>query len=385
MRSKRTHTMLTLGLIVFLASSMTPRAAVDLEANGSAALEVVMLAPAAMRTSTSSMPADANERVDRWIEFLTGRNADRTRLWLERSGRYAPHIREQLRLRGMPEDLVYLAFIESGFSPKAHSSAGAAGIWQFMAETGRRYGLEVSRYLDERRDPIESTRAALSYLQELHARFGSWHLAAAAYNTGENRVERILRERVGGRRGDDALFWRIAPHLPRETRDYVPLMLAAQQIAKSPESFGFDGIRYQEPLAFDTAWVPAQVTLELVARAAQVATTSIEDLNPQLHRGVTPPNRAWPVRLPVGTLDRFAAHFNTLYHSERTKLTRDRVAGLQTDATSQPSSSRYHTVRRGENVTVIARRYGLSMRRLLSLNALRMSSRIYPGQRLRLR
>src|SRR5690554_3075524 len=173
-----------------------------------------------------------NDRVEYWIRFLRTRNRDRTRLWLERSGRYAPMIRRELRARGMPEDLVYLALIESGFSPRAYSSAHAVGIWQFIAATARRYGLEVSSYVDERRDPIASTRAALDYLQDLYGRFGSWYLAAAAYNTGENRVERILRQRVGGARGHDSLFWKIDQYLPRETRDYVPLMLAAGHIAK---------------------------------------------------------------------------------------------------------------------------------------------------------
>src|SRR5690606_16951396 len=134
-----------------------------------------------------------NDRVEYWIRFLRTRNRDRTRLWLERSGRYAPMIRRELRARNMPEDLVYLALIESGFSPRAYSRAHAVGIWQFIAGTGRRYGLEISPYVDERRDPIAATRAALDYLQDLYGRFGSWYLAAAAYNTGENRVERILR------------------------------------------------------------------------------------------------------------------------------------------------------------------------------------------------
>ena len=121
----------------------------------------------------------------------------------------------------MPEDLSYLALIESGFSPGATSRAKATGLWRFIAETGRRYGLKVTPYVDERRDHVKATDAALDYLQELRGRFGSWYLAAAAYNSDENRVERILRERTGSARGEEALYWQIAPFLPRETQDYV--------------------------------------------------------------------------------------------------------------------------------------------------------------------
>jgi membrane-bound lytic murein transglycosylase D len=303
-------------------------------------------------------------RVDYWIDFLKGRNYDKTRLWLERSGRYAPMIREQLRARGMPEDLIYLALIESGFSPRAYSRAHASGIWQFIEETGRRYGLRVSDYLDERRDPVKSTTAALDYLQELYARFGSWYLAAAAYNTGENRVDRILRERAGGRRGDDALFWKIAPYLPRETRDYVPLMLAAGHIAKEPDKYGFSGLDYHEPLAFEPVAVPAGTSLRAVARAAEVPFDAVRDLNPQLLLGVTPPGRDWSVRLPPGQGKIYARNADRI-------LAEERLAAIE------------HTVRRGETLSHIANRYGTSVNALRAANVGIQPSRIQVGQRVR--
>lgn len=244
-----------------------------------------------------------NERVEYWIRFLQGRNRDRTQLWLERLGRYGPYIRSQLRARGMPEDLVYLALIESGLSPVARSRASAVGMWQFIAETGRRYGLEVSRYVDERNDPIKSTDAALDYLQDLYDHFGSWYLAAAAYNTGENRVDRVLRQRAGGQRGDESLYWRIGEFLPRETRDYVPIMLAVGHIGKDPARYGFEDLRYQEPMRFERARVKPGTRLADVARAAGVDTEEIERLNPHLIRGQTPPDRDWDVRVPPGTAD----------------------------------------------------------------------------------
>jgi membrane-bound lytic murein transglycosylase D len=254
------------------------------------------------------LPVTRNAQVETWIDFLRGRNREKTGLWLQRSGRYAPMIRQALRQRGMPEDLVYLAFIESGFSPGAYSRAQAAGIWQFIAETGRRYGLEVSSYVDERRDPLKATVAALDYLQKLHGQFGNWYLAAAAYNSGENRVARVLRERREDARGTEELFWRIAPHLPQETRDYVPLMLAAGHIGKEPEKYGFVNLSYHVPLTFETVAVPGGTRLSTVARAIEVAADDVEELNPHLVRKMTPPGRLTEVRIPPGRDTRVAFH-----------------------------------------------------------------------------
>lgn len=304
-----------------------------------------------------------NERVEYWIDFLKGRNHERTRLWLERSGRYGPMIRAQLRERGMPEDLLYLALIESGFSPRAYSRAHASGIWQFIEETGRRYGLRVTNYLDERRDPIKSTTAALDYLEELYERFGSWYLAAAAYNTGENRVDRILRQRAGGKRGDDSLFWKIAPHLPRETRDYVPLMLAAGHIAKEPEKYGFEDLEYQAPLDFETVSVPGGTSLRAVARAAELDLSEVKDLNPQFVRSVTPPGSDWSIRLPRGRGKVYAQNFGRVLEEER-------LAHIE------------HRVRRGETLSHIARRYGTTVAALREANAGIRPNRIIVGQRI---
>ena len=255
---------------------------------------------AALAGARWNLPVTRNDRVEAWIGFLQGRNRDKTGLWLERSGRYAPMIRQALRERGMPEDLVYLAFIESGFSPRAYSRAKAAGIWQFIAVTGRRYGLEVSSYVDERRDPLKATTAALDYLEKLHHRFGNWYLAAAAYNCGENRVARVLRERRENERGNEELFWRIAPYLPQETRDYVPLMLAAGFIGNEPEKYGFVDLAYHLPLTFETVEVPGGTRLAVVARAIKVDIGDVEELNPHLVRKMTPPGRVTEVRIPLG-------------------------------------------------------------------------------------
>jgi membrane-bound lytic murein transglycosylase D len=325
------------------------------------------------------LPVTRNDRVDSWIDFLQGRNKEKTELWLERSGKYTPMIREQLRARGMPEDLIYLAFIESGFSTKARSHAAAVGLWQFIAETGKRYGLEVNSYVDERRDPIESTEAALDYLQELYGRFGSWYLAAAAYNTGENRVARIMRQQTGSERGTDEDFWKIAGRLPRETRNYVPLMLAAGHIGKQPDKFGFESVEYQAPLSFANVSVPGGVALSTVAKAAGVSVESVAELNPQFLRGMTPPKQNTIVRVPKGSELRFAEAFVDVLHQDGLAANKATVLAKSAKTTTK----RYYSVRRGDNLSEIADRYNLSVKRLKNLNGLR-GSMIKPGQRLRI-
>lgn len=258
------------------------------------------------------LPADRNERVDFFIDFLKGERYEDFKEWLERVGRYGPMIRAELAARDMPQDLLYLAIIESGLDPNAYSSAHAAGIWQFIEETGERYGLEVSTYVDERRDPVKATAAALTYLEELHERFDSWFLAAASYNTGENRVGRIMTEVTGSERGADARYWDISDRLPRETRDYVPLMVAAGHIAKDPGAHGFPELEFQEPLRFDLVRVPADTQLEAVARAAGVSLDEVLELNAHLIRQQTPPDRDWDVRLPEGAERSFAANFGSV-------------------------------------------------------------------------
>lgn len=201
-----------------------------------------------------------NSRVDMWIKIYTTRPKLRARfaVWLERKPKYEAMISAKLAKQDMPQDLIYLAMIESGFNPKAYSHAKAGGLWQFIAETGQRYGLTVNGRVDERNHPDKATDAALAYLGDLHERFGSWYLAAAAYNTGENRVGRIMREVTGKERGTDADYYRISSRLPRETRDYVPMMIAAARIAKDPAKYGFGAdSEHRRTAAVEVAQEPA--------------------------------------------------------------------------------------------------------------------------------
>jgi membrane-bound lytic murein transglycosylase D len=329
-----------------------------------------------------------NESVDQWIGFLQGRNRDRTQLWLERKGMYGPLIRAELRSRGMPEDLLYLALIESGLSPRAYSKAAASGMWQFIAETGRRYGLEVSAEVDERRDPVKSTAAALDYLQYMYDRFGSWYLAAAGYNTGENRVGRIMREMFGTERGTDEHFWKIAHRLPRETRDYVPLMLAAGHIGKEPHKYGFHELEYQEPLSYDVVWVPGSVELATVAKAAGVPVAAVRDLNTHLMRDRTPSGRGWSVRIPAGTQAAFATAFPEVFRADRLAARSDARGRAGATAAGSAAASTVaagtHRVRSGETLGHIGRRYGVSVAALRSANGNIDPRRLRVGQTLRI-
>jgi len=188
------------------------------------------------------LPNLNNPRVDSWVKLFSTdpKVKQRFALWLDRKDTYEPMISAKLEKRDMPQDLIYLAMIESGFNPKAQSPAKAGGLWQFISETGRRYGLTVNKKVDERNVPAKATDAALSYLSDLYDRFGSWYLAAAAYNTGENRVARIMKQVTGSEKGSDEDYYRISKLLPRETQDYVPMMIAAARISKDPARYGFD-------------------------------------------------------------------------------------------------------------------------------------------------
>jgi len=309
------------------------------------------------------IPLVSNERVEFWMDYFQNRHREHFARYLSRMGRYEPLIREKLRARGMPEDLVYLALIESGFSPVARSHASAVGMWQFITGTARRYGLEVSRYLDERRDPIRATDAALDYLQDLHDRFGSWYLAAAAYNTGENRVERLLRNHADGARGDDSLYWRISRHLPSETRNYVPKLIAAAIIAKYPDRYGFGDVVPEVPETFDFVTVPDATDLSVIAEAAGVSTKEIEALNPQFLRGVTPPGRKVRVRVPAGRAEAFAVAYARIPPDRRVRVLE-------------------HVVAKGETLSHIARRYRTTVAALMETNKIRDPKSLQVGRRL---
>lgn len=250
--------------------------------------------------SQLELPLHVNEHVERWIElFQTVLKSD-FEAFLSRRGAYGDLVREALRARDMPEDLLYLAMMESGLKPRAVSNAYAVGLWQFMGPTALQFGLRVDSYVDERRDPIGATEAALDYLNWLYERFGAWYLAAAAYNAGPGRIEGVLGRYVDGRTGDEDIYWEIRRHLPKETREYVPRLVAATILAENASAYGF-AVTPTERYDFDLVFVPSGTSLQRVASALEINVGILRNLNPHLVRGVTPPAEIYGVRVPVGS------------------------------------------------------------------------------------
>jgi membrane-bound lytic murein transglycosylase D len=259
---------------------------------------------------TTQLPLKVNGRVEKWMRRFMTDQKGAFQTFLKQEGLYEEMIRGKLRDRGMPEDLLYLAMIESGLSPRATSKVKAAGVWQFMGPTAKQYGLRVDEWVDERRDPLKATDAALDYLAFLHGRYDSWYLAAAAYNAGPSRVDRALKRHAGGREpshaisraGDEDIYWEIIDHLPRETREYVPKILAATALARQAERYGFQ-VKALAPYEFDRVWVPGGTALVTVARSLGMPMKRMRELNPHLVMGVTPPGSSFPVRVPKGSSD----------------------------------------------------------------------------------
>ena len=274
-------------------------------------------------------------------------------------------MRAKLQTARMPQDMVYLAVIESGMNPMAVSRRRAVGLWQFMAGTGRRYGLAVDPWVDERRDPWRATDAAIRMLSELNDRFGSLYLAAAAYDAGPGKIERGLnRYDFGQTKGND-LFFALADErfLRRETKDYVPKLIAAAMIAKQPEQWGFDHIERWDPLRFDSVEVRDAVGLDVVARLADTTTDAILELNPQFVRRVTPPGRTVWVRVPPGHADSASARLAVLPPEHRVTFVE-------------------HLVARGETLGQIAQHYHVTVDLILSANRGVKARTLKPGRML---
>ncbi len=252
---------------------------------------------------TFDMPIQVNKEVRNYIYYFSTDRKDLFGRYLSRSTRYLPMIKKVFAEYGLPEDLAYLAMIESGYTTKARSHANAVGMWQFIKGTGLRYGLTIDGSIDERRDPEKATHAAAKYLLDLYKQFGSWYLAAASYNCGEGRVQKEIN-----RNGDLKSYWELSNNycLPNETKNYVPQMIAATIIAKNPEKYGFKNIPYQPPLKYEVVKVTEATSLQAAAVAATTNYEEISALNPELLRDATPGYGAYLLKIPPGKKEAFA-------------------------------------------------------------------------------
>lgn len=243
-------------------------------------------------------PVTYNHKVKGWIKYFQTRGKGSFKRWLERSARYAPHIKKELRNHNLPQDLLYVAMIESGFVSRAKSHAGAVGIWQFIAPTARRYGLKVNWWIDERRNFTKATQAAIRYKKDLYSMFRSWHLVSASYNTGENRIARLIKKH----QTND--FWELAElrTLSDETTNYVPKIIAATLIAKSPALYGFKNLKYKVPYKFEETFVPGGTDLTNLAQYIGVKERYLKDLNPDLLKGFIPREvKRHMIKVPIGS------------------------------------------------------------------------------------
>ena len=303
------------------------------------------------------MPIDANDRVVASLHFFQTRGHKTFATWLQRAGRYRTLIGDILRREGMPSDLFYLAVIESGLNPRAYSRSRAVGLWQFMARTGRMMGLERTHWIDERRDPIKATEAAARYLKDLFAEFGDWRLALAAYNGGPGRVRRAI-----ARAGTND-YWQL--NLPRETKNYVPLFMAATVIAKDPQRFGFKPQAEEPAFAYEKVVLPKDwpyVDLKAAAQLLGIKREVLHDLNPELRQDITPPGaRSYVLRVPPG----------------KGQLLLNQYASLPTP---QKAAIHHYRVQRGDTISGIAQTFGVSTRVIAAANSLRNPNRIRPRQ-----
>ncbi len=320
-------------------------------------------------------PMIINKEIIHYIHFYQTSGRKFFKYALSRSERYIPMIKKVFKKLGLPNDLAYLAMIESGFSPTAYSYAGASGMWQFIPSTGRIFGLTINWWVDERRNPVESTYAAGEYLKDLFNKFGSWYLAAAAYNSGELTIERALSVYPGGD------FWTISQNrpylLPGQTRRYVPKIIAAAIIAKDPENFGFHNIDYKKPIKFKQVNVPYSASLYDLAKCIGISEYRLHKMNPELLRNATPPDdRGFMLNIPAKDYDRFIKNFK---YVKKYVVKQPRIVYT---AYSRPKNNAIYTVEPGDTLLGIASKYGVPLQNIERYNGLNNYSMLKVGERI---
>ena len=312
----------------------------------------------AVSEEENDLPILLNDAVLSCIDLYQGPLRDWFGEALARGGRYLPRIREVFASEGIPQDLAYVALVESAFKTQALSRAKAKGVWQFIPATGRRYGLSQDWWIDERSDPDKSTRAAAQYLKTLHEMFGDWNLALAAYNAGEGRISRGMRKHGA----EDYWELRGTRALARETKNYVPMIHAAIVVAKAPDKYGFE-ITPESPVTFDTLTLDQAFDLRVVAECAESEVDDVRALNPELRRLATPANRTFALKVPQGSAHKVGDCLASVPPEKRVTF-------------------RTHVVARGETLSGLARRYGTRSQEIASANGLNSTRRLKRGTEL---
>ncbi len=311
-----------------------------------------------------AIPITINPYIQSEIDrFTKGAETSFFKSAYQRSGRYRPYIVKELKKAGLPEALAWLPLIESGFKVNALSRARALGLWQFISSTGYKFGLTRNTYVDERLDPIKATRAAISYLKELHQIFGDWTTVLAAYNCGEGRVLRVIRSQNVNYLDN---FWDLYARLPKETARYVPRFLATLNILENPAKYGLGQIVVDSPIEFETVSISKRIHLKQVAKAIGVSLSTLKELNPELRHQITPPE-LYSLKVPTG--------------KELELLTA--IADIPDYRPPSPKYV-YHRVRRGETVSTIAKRYHTSVSRIARANRLNRRYTIVVGKNLKI-
>jgi membrane-bound lytic murein transglycosylase D len=290
----------------------------------------------------------AVKAVKRNISFFSEKIKEKFSLWLSRSGKYLDLMKGILKEKDVPEEIVFLSLIESGFNPFAYSPARAAGYWQFIASTAKRYGLKINWWRDERRDPVKSTEAAANYLKDLYEMFGSWNLAMAAYNAGEGKILKALNKT----KTDD--YWSLlnTRYIKSETKDYVPKFIAASLIANSPQNFGFEDLEYHRPLNYDEVTIELPVDLEVIAECTETTEEVIRGLNPELRRWCTPPDvPEYVLKIPEGKKDLFLKNLSQIPEEERFSID-------------------IYKVKKGDTFKRISKNTGIPVQVILDLNSM---------------
>ena len=377
-----------------------------------------------LKEAKFSIPVVINKEVLQFLDYYQSRARNNTQQAMNRSGLYIEEIKKIFEEEGIPEELIYMAHVESLFKHNAYSRARARGMWQFMTGTAKLYGMEVNWWVDERLDPIKSTRVAARYLNYLHDEFGDWCLVMAAYNVGPGRIMRILK------RYGEMDYWTMVKRrlIPRETRNHVPATLAAIILYNNPELYGFT-VTPDQPAPTEKFSVEYQIDLGVIAEAIELPLSTLREINPGLQRGVTPfEPKEYTLNIPAGygeklsqaladippskrlrlrhhkvgsgeTLSLIASRYgvsiraisdtNNIRNIHRLKIGQDLIIPIaepktltREEARKVMASSGTHTVRSGDSLYRISRLYGVNLQKLFDWNSLGPKSRIYPGQKI---